>query len=237
MVGGMKLTAEMVFNKKHFDQSSIALDVEIDLFLSYLIESDKITRIGKNIYFDSSKKIALRGDNLVTRKQMYIRMFSREKYLKEKIENDQHIYSYMLIPHNSADGRCQLNSKRASVYGYNDNPFVFLRTLQKIYESGFNVDEGKDKVEEEILSENNRKFWKLFGEGKAGFDKFLYIFCLNCYYSLYKNSKYEKFFQKETEYKEGDWETYEMLLKDFMDLRKKEIKERLDKIDNSNDKK
>jgi len=112
------------------DQDTGVLDMEILLYFQ-LNDNFKVKRIHKDVILTDkkdNKEICLRGDNLITKKTMYRRIFSLslKEYLNRKIENDNHIYSYFLMPHIKGVAKCQINSKRASIGEYSDNPFVFL---------------------------------------------------------------------------------------------------------------
>ena len=86
----------------------------------YLKDNFKVERRNKDVILiddKENKEFYLRGDNLITKKTMYRRIFSpsRKEYLNNKIENDNHIYSYILMPHIKNRVKCQINSKRASL--------------------------------------------------------------------------------------------------------------------------
>lgn len=219
---------------RYGDQSVDALNLQIILYFEkdYRFE---VKREGDYVILNDikkNKKFNLRGDNLITKKKMFIKMFGRKKYLNEQIENDNHIYSYILMPHIPNIARCQINSKRASVQEYSDNPFIFFSSLEALYRSKFEKEDA-DPVEIWIIK--NRSFWDLFGEGEDGYNNYLDTFCLEGIKEIMKSSKssYEKFFKKQTIPKEtdrNDWNKYIEILDSLAMKRKSSMIERVRKI-------
>jgi hypothetical protein len=224
------------------DTGRIVIEYEKGVFFSGndLFSNCSIKRIGNEINIeikDSKDEIWLRGDNLITRKQMYKMLCGKPK---EPVDNDHHLYSFIVLPYIRKEGmgRNQLNSKRATVAGYYDNPFVFLDTLEKCFNKQFNDMDNKDGVEELILHEDNIKFWALFkSDDGFNFKEYLKTFCLEFYWDwdLKEKEEYKKFFGKEGEknrWEQGDWDTYNELLTEFGNRRKDEFVKRIEKIIN-----
>lgn len=220
------------------DQDTCVLDLEILLYFQ-LNDNFKVKRINKNVILTNdknNKEIYLRGDNLITKKTMYRRIFfpSFKEYLNSKIENDNHIYSYILMPHIKSAAKCQLNSKRASVGEYSDNPFVFFNSLKSLYNSNFEK-KTVDKVEEWIIK--NKEFWELFGNENEGYKNYLRTFCLEEIEELMEfcDCNYKKFFEKRIipeEWGQKEWTEYVEILYCFRDKRKKCLMERVSQISN-----
>jgi len=219
------------------DQDINVLEVEMLLYFqsdnNFLIQREYkyVILTEKN----ENKKFYLRGDNLITKKKMFLKIFSRYEYLKNKIENDNHIYFFILMPHILKKSKCQINSKRASVGEYNDNPFVFFESLRKMYCSNFEK-EVPDLVEQWIII--NKDFWGLIGEGINGYKNYLEVFCLQEISEIMESSnvEYKKIFDKKIipkEWGEEEWEQYVNILYVLRDKRKESMKARLKKI-NSN---
>lgn len=216
------------------DQSIDVLDLEMRLYFKK-IDKFNVKRENKYIILTDvkeNKEFYLSGDNLITKKTMFMRIFSRKEYLNNKIENDNHIYSYILMPHIINRARCQINSKRASVKEYNDNPFVFFSSLKSLYDSDFKK-ENADPVEEWIIK--NVGFWELFGYGKDGYKNYLDTFCLKAIEEIMESNhcSYEKFFVKKTipkEWNQKEWNEYVDILSNLGNKRKMSMKERIKEI-------
>lgn len=173
----------------------------------------------------------MNGDNLVTRKKM-------DKVVNGKIksdcQNNNDIYSYILLPFDSNKG--SLNTKRASCIGYNDNLFVFFESLGDLYKKRFMCDETEDKVKNCICE--YKSFWELFGEGEEGYNHYMDAFCLKDIQEIKKNN--DEFYLKRIYSKgwrddnfrelERIYSNYESLLEDFHSKRKKMVIKRLQDI-------
>ena len=145
-----------VMNHIISDQSCIAIETEKELFLYKIKERDstitEIKRVGNTVLVvKNDKQIVLRGDNLITRKQAS-KIILRN--IKAQKENEETISAYILMPHIRRNGRCQINSKRATTSNYYDNPCFFFEKLHNAYLSNFEI-ENPDNVEEWIIKEEN----------------------------------------------------------------------------------
>lgn len=200
------------------DQSLEAIEIEMNLF--YSNKDFHVTRHGKNIELISNNiKVNLRNDTLITYKQMYKRLFGLKKYKQAHIENDEHLYSFMPLPHIVGGSRCQLNSKRASLATYNDNPFIFFKVLHEMYLCDFNKAD-RDEVEELIMKKENVDYWKMFGSLEEGYQSYLHTYCLDFLLSWENSEEYHSFFEKkylyDIENRELFWNHYLEMMQDFI---------------------
>ena len=197
------------------DSAKSTVAIERELFFKFDSElRDKLDIIEK------TKQIRIGGDNLVTRKQMYRRMHSAKKS-PDIICNDDKLSSFILLPLVIGDRNSSVNTKRNSVSGYNDNPFAFVTLLKELYMKEFEISQNSyDKLEWAMYQ--TREYWKIFGSGVDGFEKYISTFCLTCIYELEKNDKYKKFFCKK-KYGKEEWEDYDELISQFAEMRKKEM--------------
>lgn len=214
-----------LFESKNLsDQSRSVIMAESELYFAdkekYSYELKYNVVLLKSLHEEN--KIVLRGDNLITRKQMYNRVFKRQISEEQKPGNNNDIYSFILMPHIKNSVRCQINSKRASCAEYNDNPFVFFAVLKNLYINNFEI-QNPDKVELHII--NSKPFWETFGLNLEGYKKYLEVFCLRCLDDLMAIDKYKVFFKKYNKklWEGSKWEDYNKLLEDFSKLRKAEI--------------
>lgn len=225
----MKMEKEEIYeNNELSDQNKSVIMEESKLYFSdkekynYGIDGNVI--LLKNLYCEHN--ICLRGDNLITRKQMYNRVFEKNMSKKLEPQNNGDIYSFIIMPHIKYKARCQINSKRASCGEYNDNPFVFFSVLKNLYLSNFEK-ENADKVETFIIK--TKPFWETFGKNIEGYNEYLNVFCLTCINDLMTNKQYKVFFQKyNNQFVWGDeeWEVYNELLISFQESRKEDMLQR-----------
>lgn len=215
-------------NNKLSDQSRSVLIVESELYFAdnkkYNCKMDGNVVLLNNL--NCEQNICLRGDNLITRKQMYNRVFEKNMSKKLKPQNNGDIFSFILMPHIKYSARCQINSKRASCGQYNDNPFVFFRVLKNMYLANFEK-ENADKVETFIIM--TKPFWETFGKNIEGYNEYLNVFCSTCINDLMTNEQYKMFFLKyDNQFVWGDeeWEVYNELLVSFQESRKVDMLQR-----------
>lgn len=187
-----------------------------------------IVTLGKESDETQTFEVEIRGDNLITVKNMDRRIKGKRK---SDGSNGEDIFSYSFFPFKTAND--SINMKRASCAEYNDNVFVFFETLKRMYELGFENNGQLDKVEWCICEQ--KEFWKMFGTGEAGYKAYLKAFCLNGIEELRK--EYPIFFEKRVYTKE--WreknadnleqisEDYKCLLNKFYEKRRKEMNARL----------
>ncbi len=212
-----KADKSSVFDKKCSDVSFFALETQVKL---YGIEN-RCSFTDGTLFFNcnQNEKIALGGDNLLTRKRMYRNVFKKN----ECTCNEDKLYGYILFPRIIGDANSYVNVKRANVGGYFDNPFVFFETLKKMYDISFN-DEGKELniVERSLVV--TRSFWKSFGDQELGYNTYLNTFGLNCIKELKK--QYRSFFSYGVDLF-GMENEYEKLLSEFMNMRLAELSQKL----------
>ena len=156
------------------DSSPIVIEKEISLYLKGIIDVTS-----KNSYWKVTDcGCYLGGDNLLTRKMMY-RSIYKKKSCPSSINNEKLFAGYILmpyIPRTDASKLISINSLRATVAGYNDNPFLFIKKLEEQYNKGFRYKEGDDPLEVAICKTG--KYWRKFGEGIDGFNHWREAFCL-----------------------------------------------------------
>ena len=207
------------------DSSPIVIEKEISLYLKGIMDVTS-----NNSYW----KVAdcgcyLGGDNLLTRKMMY-RSICKKKSCPGSINNEKLFAGYILMPYipRTDDSKLiSINSLRATVAGYNDNPFLFIKKLEEQYNKGFKYIEGDDPLEVAICK--THMYWSKFGEGKDGFSAWREAFCLPNL-EEYNIPETESFFIKSPinmEHKAEDWGIYQDLLKRLCEDRKKLIKIRI----------
>ena len=222
-----------ILYEKYSDQSCTAIEVEKELFLYGLSEINPeildIKRKTNTICITKKEiEIVLRGDNLLTRKQPFKKIYKKNI---ANIENEENIIAYTLMPHISKGGRCQINSKRATTTNYFDNPCYFFEKLKKAYELKFDI-KNPDNVETWIIKPENVIFWRIWGEEKEGYDNYLKAFCLSCLEEIRKKDEYKIFYEDDNWWNcdscmsEDRWKTYQNLLSEIRQERKKEIEKR-----------
>lgn len=167
--------------------------------------------------------ICMSGDNLVTYKQMLNRTW---KNIDTDTQNDRLFSSFFFIPYIVNDATGRLNSKRATISEYSDNPFCFFTAIKDMYYSSFSKEEGeKDKVKKILY--RTKKFWELFGTGEDGYRKYMKSFCLESIYVLERNEKFSKFFIIGNTYTDEDWPIYKELMENFKLARMEAVYKRI----------
>jgi hypothetical protein len=209
------------------DQSCTAIEMEKELFLYRLKERDfsisGINRVGNSVIIEKSdKQIVLRGDNLVTRKQVLRKVY---KNIRGENTNEKNICAYTLMPHIIGDERCQINSKRATTFKYFDNPCFFFEKLRNAYQLDFQI-ENADNVENWIIKKENILFWEIWGKKDEGYKAYLEDFCLSFLPKLKKD--YGALFGEN--WMNESWDTYKSMLCEFSKKRIEEIKQRYNLI-------
>lgn len=205
------------------DNNKAVIKAEIELYLYLEKYKNKLT-YSKNIFMVKDTHIRIGGDNLFT-----LRMMKRRMGIQSKSdENDRCFKGYILLPYlpqTPEDKRYSVNSLRATVDGYNDNPFVFFKTLKEEYDNQFvvvNSDED-DKLKEAIRKTS--AYWNLFG----GYENYSEAFCIPEMSRFYEKKKYNCFFNKGILEKEK-WNDYVELMNIFKEERIKLVNERIRRI-------
>lgn len=224
----------------------------IDIYAELADTSSKALKIMNTLYIDSNEQlkaiinstnknyrcftkngvlIELRGDNLITRKQMGRRLLNIKT---NTYDNEKCVYAYFLLPFirdSENPIRCQLNSRRATNASYNDNPFTFLGTLEGMYLTKFKTFTADDDVEKWIY--NTRYYWEIF----SSFKDFLETFCLYEAVNETKAKKdYKKFYSKGWFDKSKGvelFEEYNAALNILIEKRQNELNKRLEEISNA----
>lgn len=201
---------------------------EIEIFLGDKAENFVLK--DKHFYLKGTN-ICLSGDNLITKKQMWRRAWHRRK-APEGVENDKIFSSYIILPRIKNNYRSNVNNARNSTYGYNDNPFLFFKTLKNMYICEFDetkASEPLDCVEKAIIQ--TKPFWELFGFGAEGYAECERAFCVRGILKLCAGERYKEFLGKRIP-KVEDLPPYEELLDKLRTIRKVQMTERLESMKN-----
>ena len=213
-------------DKKCRDTDVSVIKDEIEIFFSDIVE--QFVFEDKYFYLKGTN-ICLSGDNLITRKQMYRRIYHQRK-TPEGVDNDHVFSSYIVLPRIKNVYCSNVNIARSSTWGYNDNPFVFFNVLRDMYICCFDVKKISrqiDWVEKTIIK--TKVFWKLFGHGEEGYKNCERAFCVKGIRELCEKEKYKVFLCKGIP-QENDWKLYEELLGKLRTIRKEQMLKRLGAI-------
>ena len=217
---------KIIIDKECSDTDTRVIKDEIEIFFRDKAEQFVFEN---NYFYLKGTNICLSGDNLITKKQMYRRMYHQRK-APDDVDNDHVFSAYIILPRIKNDYRSNVNNARSSTWGYNDNPFVFFNVLRDMYICCF--DERKlskqlDWVEQAIIQ--TKVFWELFGRGEEGYKNCEEAFCVRGIRELCEKENYKVFLRKEIPRKE-DREFYEELLEKLRTIRRRQMQERLEEI-------
>ncbi|MBQ8946475.1 MAG: hypothetical protein IJ058_06610 [Lachnospiraceae bacterium] len=173
----------------------------------------------KGYYKLKDRDIWFSGDNLITRKQMYRRIF-KKKQIDTGIQNDKEFVSYIILPFIKGNRYSGVNSLRAAAGDYNDNPFVFFEVLKEMFLCDFSLEGNTlDPVKKAIILTKN--YWAIFGEGENGWNCYQKTFGLECLNDLKKIENNKKYFSKFND--KYEWDEYNKLLTEFKEKRIEEL--------------
>lgn len=215
-------------DKKCEDTDMNVIKKEIELFFE---DKAKLFVFKDKYFYLEGTNICLSGDNLITQKQMWRRAYRKRK-APDNAKNDDKFWAYIILPRIKNIYRSNINNVRNSTYGYNDNPFLFFKTLRNMYICEFDESkssESLDYVEKAIIQ--TKPFWELFGLGAEGYAECERAFCVRGILNLCADEKYKKFLCKEIPEVE-DLPLYEELLEKLRTIRKAQMTERLEAMKN-----
>ena len=217
---------KVIIDKECKDTDPSVIQDEIKIFLGDKAEQFVFE---DNYFYLKGTNICLSGDNLITKKQMWRRIYHKRKTIDE-VNNDNVLSAYIVLPRIKNDYRSNVNNIRSSTWGYNDNPFVFFDVLRDMYICYFDekkISKQLDWVEKAII--RTKVFWELFGQGEEGYKNCEVAFCVRGIRELCEEEKYKVFLCKNIPRK-NDWKLYEELLEKLRTIRKEQMQERLDAI-------
>ena len=217
---------KVIIDKECRDTDSSVIKDEIKIFFR---DKAKQFVFEDKYYYLKGTNICLSGDNLITKKQMWRRIYHKRK-TTDGVDNDNVLSAYIVLPRIKNDYRSNVNNLRSSTLGYNDNPFVFFDMLRDMYICCFDekkISKQLDWVEKAII--RTKVFWELFGHGEEGYKNCEEAFCVRGIRELCKEEKYKVFLCKEIPSK-NDWKFYEELLEKLKTIRKEQMQERLEAI-------